>query len=244
MKTLLVPVDFSAPSDNAAAYAAGLANDLKFKELVLATNLHVSLFEQIIPSPDLIQVSKEDRQSRKELLMQQFEALKWQLSNKLHPDIIVRTIISELPLVRSVLEQVIKDETSLVIIGSNSSTIKDSFTGRQVIELTKVIPVPVLIVPPESIYQPIEHALVAGELGELSPEKKEALDRLLPGVEYELYNLPDSNIIQGVLQSADDKHAQLIIALPGRHSFLYNLTHQNILHGLSLNSQKPVLVLK
>jgi nucleotide-binding universal stress UspA family protein len=244
MKTLLVPVDFSAPSNNAAAYAVGLANDREFNEIVLTANLHVSLFEQIIPSPDLIQVSKEDCQSRKELLMQQFETLKSQLLKKLNPDIIVRIIISELPLVRSVLEQVVKDKACLVIIGSNSNTVKESFTGRQVIELAKVIPVPVLIVPPESTYQPIVHALVAGELDELSPEKKEALDRLLTCVEYETYNLPDSNILQGVMRSADDKHAQLIIALPGRHSFLYNLTHQNILHGLSLNSQKPVLVLK
>ena len=75
MKTLLIPVDFSASSDNAVAYAAGLANDRAFEEIVLAANQFVSIFEQIIPSPDLLQVGEADIQRRKKILMQQLEAL-------------------------------------------------------------------------------------------------------------------------------------------------------------------------
>lgn len=281
MKTLLVPVDFSASSNNAVAYSIDLANDREFKEVVLTANLYVSIFEQLIPTPDLIQLSEEDGQRRKKLLMEQLEELKLQLLKKLNPGIIVRVIISELPLVRSILDQVQKNNACLVVIGSNSKTIKDSSIGRQIIELTKVTPVPVLIIPPESSYRPTVQALVACEFksfanvdplqrlekisewhhskllllnidltqkgslpGKLSPEKKEALGRLLKGVEYELYNLNDKDILQGVIKFADDKNVQLIIALPGKHSFLYNLTHQNILQGISLNSQRPVLILK
>ena len=60
MKTLLVLVDFSGPSDNAAAFAADLANDRGYDEVVLAVNLYVPIFEQIIPSPDLLQVTAAD----------------------------------------------------------------------------------------------------------------------------------------------------------------------------------------
>ena len=282
MKTLLVPVDFSASSNNAVAYAVDLSNDLELNEVVLIANLYVPLFEQIIPTPDLIQVSAEDIQSRKKMLMQQFEELKLQLLKKLDPDIIVRIVISEFPLVRSVLEQVVKADPCLVIIGSNSYDItEDSIIGRQIIELTKVIPVPVLIVPPKSSYRPITEALVACELkslvnidslqrlenislwrhpkllllnvdgthrnnlpGEPSPETKEILSHQLKDFDYQLYNLEDRDILQGVLRFADDKKVQLIVALPGKHSFLYNLTHQNILHGILANSLKPVLILK
>jgi nucleotide-binding universal stress UspA family protein len=248
MKTLLIPVDFSASSDNAVAYAADLANDREFKEIILAANLYVSIFERVIPSPDLIQVSEADIQRRKKILMQQLEELKLKALKKLNPDIIVRTIISELPLLRSILEQVLKDDPYLVLIGSNSySTTEDSAIGRHIVELAKVISVPVLIIPPQSNYRHVVQALVvhrSSQRGEPSGETKAALSSLHNGIKYQFYNLNDRDSLQGVIGVADDKDVQLIIALPGKHSFLYKLTHQNILHGLSMDSRKPVLILK
>ncbi|HEY4288499.1 MAG TPA: universal stress protein [Puia sp.] len=164
MKTLLVPVDFSASTNNAAAYAVGLANDLEFNEIILVANLFVPLFEQIIPTPDLTQISESDIKIRIHTLRQQLEELKLDLLKKLHPAVTVRVVISELTLVRSIVEQVIKNKPDLVLIGSSNTDIKDdSIIGRQVIELTKVIPVPVLIVPGKSSYQPIADVLVACE---------------------------------------------------------------------------------
>ncbi|HWK06667.1 MAG TPA: universal stress protein [Puia sp.] len=282
MKTILVPVDFSTSSNNAAAYATALANDMGFNEIILAVNLHVPLFEQIIPSPDLIQVSATDIQSRRQLLSQRLDALRLELLKVLDPDIIVRVLISELPFLRSVLEQVLQNDPGLVIIGSTDNDMQeDSIIGRQIIELTRVIPVPVLIVPSTSSYQPVATALVAGEFksfddiaplqhldkisqrhhasllllnlsstrnnlppAEPAPEIREALNNVLKGHEHAFYNLNATAILPGIIRFAEDKQVQLIIALPGRHSFLYNLTHQNLLQGLSLNSEKPLLVLK
>jgi hypothetical protein len=248
MTTLLIPVDFSASSDNAVAYAAGLANDRAFEEIVLAANQFVSIFEQIIPSPDLLQVGEADIQRRKKILMQQLEVLKSQLLGQLNPGIAVRTVIGELPLLRSILGQVLKDSPSMVLIGSNSrDTLGVSTIGLQLVELAKVIAVPVLIIPPQAVYRPIVRALVVNRNGlpeEPAANIKETVSSLLKDVEYQLYNLHDPDNLEGIVGCADKKDAQLIIALPGKHSFLYKLTHQNILHGLSVNSAKPVLILK
>jgi nucleotide-binding universal stress UspA family protein len=83
MKTLLVPVDFSGPSDNAAAFAADLANDREYDEIVLAANVYVPIFEQIIPTPDLLQVTAADIQQKKKLIRNQLEVLKEEILNRL-----------------------------------------------------------------------------------------------------------------------------------------------------------------
>src|ERR1700737_1684544 len=170
MKTLIIPIDFSAPSNNAVDYAAELSNDRQIKKIILVTNCHVSLFEQLLPSADFIQAFEEDIQSRKKQLIQQFEELRLQLLKKLHPDIAVMTIISELPLLRSVLDLIVKENPVLMVIGSNSNdTGEDSFIGRNLVELTKASPIPVLIIPPLSRYQSIIHAVVACDLKSLTP---------------------------------------------------------------------------
>ena len=101
MKTLLVPVDFSGPSDNAAAFAADLANDRQYDDIVLAANLYVPIFEQIIPSPDLLQVTAADIQQKKKQIRKQLEDLKSTLLNRLNRQSTkVRFVISDLPLVQ------------------------------------------------------------------------------------------------------------------------------------------------
>jgi nucleotide-binding universal stress UspA family protein len=169
MKTLLVPVDFSGPSDNAAAFAADLANDRGYDEIVLAANVYVPIFEQIIPTPDLLQVTAADIQQKKKLIRSQLEVLKEEILNRLSRNSPVRFVISDRPLVRAILQQVHDESPALVIVGSNSLGATDSsLIGRQIIELAKVIPAPVLIVPAKSSYQPVSDALVAGNFNSLA----------------------------------------------------------------------------
>lgn len=244
MKKILVLVDFSAPSTNAVAYASDLARDRGVDEIVLVANLYVPLFEQIVPTPDLIQVGAADIISRKETMMQRLEGLRTQVEGRLPLKNKVRVAIGTQPLLRSVLEQVAKEDPSLVIIGSSGQyKIDDCSIGRQIVPLAKLIPVPVLVIPPKSIYRPISQALVAGP-AEPSPATKASLHFLLQAAAYQLSSAAGKDILRGVIKTAAESEVQLIIALPGKHSFLYNLTHQDILHGIVLNATIPVLILK
>jgi len=240
MKKLLVLVDFSAPSVNAVAYAAGLALDKGFGEIVLMSNCFVPLFEQIVPGPDLVQVGEEEINRRMESLMKQLLELKAEIGKQLTPDVSVRIAIGTQPLLRSVVEEVTAESPSLAIIGTSRRAPGDDCSiGRQIIPLAKVIPVPVLVIPPEARYQPIRSVLVAG-----TTEAGTTLLPLLSELEVIQYDPPQKDVLKGVLKAAADRRVQLIVALPRKHSFFYNLTHQNIMQGVVLNATEPVLILK
>lgn len=80
----------------------------------------------------------------------------------------------------------------------------------------------------------------------LSEEAKhaDALKTFLESYQYEVHYTDDRDTVRGIINFADSKEVQLIIALPGKHSFFYNLTHQSITEGLALNSHLPILILK
>jgi nucleotide-binding universal stress UspA family protein len=184
MKKLLIPVDFSGPSDNAALFAADLANDRQYDDIVLAANLYVPIFEQIIPSPDLLQITTADILQKKEKIQQQLKDLRTAVLQRLtHHNTTVRLVITDLPLARAILQQVHDDNPALVIIGSNTDQAPDSsIIGSQIIELAKVLPVPVLVIPPKVSYQPVSHALVAGEFKSLHRiEPLKLLGKLIQG---------------------------------------------------------------
>lgn len=240
MKKLLVLVDFSAPSVNAVAYAAGLAHDKGFEEIVLMSNCFVPLFEQIVPSPDLVQVGEEEISRRMDNLMKQLVELKTEIGKQLPPSVSVRIVIGSKPLLRSVIEEVNSESPSLVLIGTSRRALGDDCSiGRQIIPLAKVIPVPVLVVPPEARYQPINTVLVAG-----TTEAAATLQPLLGNLQIVPYDPPQNDVLEDVLHAAADHKVQLIVALPRKHSFFYNLTHQDIMQGVVLNAAEPILILK
>src|SRR5579859_1998171 len=214
MKKILVLVDFSAPSVNAVAYAADLAGDTGFGEIVLMANCYVPLFEQIVPSPDLVQVGAADIARKQEKTLLQLMALKSEIEKKLPATVLVRVILGSQSLLRSVLEQVAKEEPSVVIIGSNSrAPMEDCSIGRQIIPLAKVMPVPVLVIPPEARYRPIEEAQIGRAPG-ASEGIKEFLLPLFGEMHYRQYTPKKKDILEDVLETAEQTKAQLIVALP------------------------------
>jgi nucleotide-binding universal stress UspA family protein len=237
MKTLLVPVDFSGPSDNAAAFAADLANDREYDEIVLAANLYVPIFEQIIPTPDLLQVTAVDIQQKKKLIREQLDDLKSTVLQRLtRHHTTVRLVISDLPLVRAILEQVRDENPAVVLMGSNSIDATDSsIIGLQIIELAKVISVPVLIVPPKSSYLPVTTALVAGDFTSLTCiDPLKLLGKIIHGPRPRLLLL-DANTSHRSLATADPSSptkTALSELLKGFDHQLYHLEDKDILQGV------------
>lgn len=284
MKTLLVPIDFTTPSFNAADYAADLSNHQDIQQIVLFSHFYVSLFEQIYPSADFIQPTEDNLLEQKQEILARLNELKTQLLKKLRPKpgIEIKVVLKELPLLRSVLNVIEEEHPDVLILGSNANHKgQESFIGNHMIEIAKVSPVPVLIIPPKARYQSVATALIACDFRTLNhvslikrihkikhwphpklallnvdPEHKHLLPEhltleidgivkeVLNDYQYELYYSDDTDILHGVLNFADEHAIQMIIALPGVHSFLYKLTHQSITEGLSLDANKPVLILK
>lgn len=276
MKTLLVPVDFSSPCNNAVSFAADLSNDRDFKQIILLTNFYKPVFETYFPSADFVQDSDETLRSQKDEIKKQLEGLKQEMLTKVDADIQIKTILTETPLLRSIVETIEKEHPDILLLGSNSAAAPcESFFAEHLIEITKASPIPVLVVPPKSEYQKLKTVLVPCDFRSLhhvsvlqrlekiktlhhpeiallnvgsSDKPKEEIDKavkeLMKDFDYKLYHLDGKNVLKSIISFADQQHLQMIIALPGRHSFLYSLTHQSITTGLSVNAQKPVLILK
>src|SRR6202790_3436185 len=60
MKTLLIPIDFSAATENVLKYAADFSCDTHIERIILLKSFYVSLYAQLLPSADFVQLSAED----------------------------------------------------------------------------------------------------------------------------------------------------------------------------------------
>lgn len=281
MKTILIPTDFSEPAINAVNYAVELSNHQDIDQIILFSQYYVSLFEHMYPSADLIQPSDNDILEKKQGIIKQLEELKAQVMQRLKPGINVKIVLLESSLFRAVLNMIEKEKPDVLFIGSNNHDGEESFIGTHMIEIAKISPVPVMIIPPATRYKPILSAVVACDFRTLNhvsllqrlhkikhwphpklallnvdPNKKHLrpehpaleikgiISEVLKDYDYKIHYSDEEDILQGVLQFADQNHQQMIIALPGVHSFLYSLTHQSITEGLSKDANKPVLILK
>jgi nucleotide-binding universal stress UspA family protein len=288
MKTLLIPVDFSSSSNNAARYASQLSRDPanEIGRIILLHSYYVSLYEQILPSPDLVQVNEKDVREKRQEVKDRLAALSRELLTSVDPavdpSITVEQVPSELPLVRAILKQVEEKKPDLLVLGSNNNgDPAESNIGAQVIWIAKTSPVTVLVVPAETSYKVFDRVLLPCDFRTLSnidllknladshawikkdllvlnvdPDLKRAQpnekfqavqDRLnawLKDIPHEIYYSDEPDVLRGILDFAEEKQVDLVIALPGKHSFLYSLTHNSITEALSVNAKKPVLILK
>jgi len=281
MKTILIPTDFSDPANNAVNYAVDLSNHQDIDQLILFSQFYVSLFEHMYPSADLIQPSDNEIVEKKQEIISKLEQLKANVISRLKPGINVKIVLLESSLFRAVLNMIEKEKPDVLFIGSNNYEGEESFIGTHMIEIAKISPVPVMIIPPATVYEPVKNALIACDFKTLNhvsllerlhkikhwphprlailnvdPGKKHLkpehpaleikgiIQELLQGYQYEIHYADDEDILQGVLNFADQNQQQMIIALPGVHSFLYHLTHESITEGLSKDANKPVLILK
>jgi nucleotide-binding universal stress UspA family protein len=161
MKTILIPVDFSETSANALAYATELIKDIEVERIILLKIFYKSIYEQLLPSVDFVQLSAEDIQAERDQISEQLKTLTDGLQKKCNPTIKIQTAVSELPLLRSIHQLIAEEHPDLLIIGSDPIAQQaETYIGQQVIGVAKTSPIPVLIVPAGATYQKIERALV------------------------------------------------------------------------------------
>jgi hypothetical protein len=164
LKTLIVPVDFSNSSLNAAIYARELAKDRDFDHILLIGNFHISFLEQVIPSPDMTQENSESIHARRKLVEDHLSGLVEKLKYGNPDHIFIRSIITENLLIDSISEVIASIKPELAIIGSKAlESNDDNFVADQLIALIETINTPVMVIPAQFKYIPISTAIVAGK---------------------------------------------------------------------------------
>lgn len=184
MNTILVPVDSSSASENAALYAAALSADISAKKIILVKSFIISRYTELLSSRDCEPISADDIQEERENSERMLKKLAGKIRVVCGNGVEVKTVLCDRLLLRCV-QQMIRDmQPDLLIAGSGQAgtyegsngqpgACEESSIGPQIAALAKISPLPVLIIPSETKYVPLKKALVpcdftaAGRLGSL-----------------------------------------------------------------------------
>jgi nucleotide-binding universal stress UspA family protein len=162
MKTYLVPVDFSHASTHAAEYAAKLSQQTSVEHIVLLNAYFVSEIETLLPSTDMVLLRDEEIEQNAQDRVKKLEQLKHKLSKLVREGVTISTHLNRSHLVRAVVENVAAKNANLVILGSKGNTsVDDSDIGSHVVKISKLSPVPVIVVPPSYKFEPVKRVVVA-----------------------------------------------------------------------------------
>ena len=221
MKTVLVPIDFSAASENAVEYTSNLIKDIPVDRVILLNSYFISTYTQVVPLAESSQFTTGDMQAERQEMELQLEELGARMDELCGASVQVITQVSELPLLRAIHETVRLEQVELLILGSDDkSSANQSLIGRQLIPIAKASRIPVLIVPSNVSYQKIERALIPctletiKRLNLLNKHQHIALWRqaeltLLNVNPSEKLNWEDSGLINGIKALLSDYTYQL-----------------------------------
>ena len=173
MKTILIPVDFTATSDNAVLFAADWSRRYEYTRIILLKTFYDSMFENIVISAEYARVNQDYSTKEREQAEEQMNNLRQRLLAKTGNNIEVMTAFSELPLLRAIMEVIDNEKPELLVLGSdNYNYSSDSFIAGNLISIAKASPVRVLIVPANYHYQPVHDALVPFDFNLVSTLEK------------------------------------------------------------------------
>jgi nucleotide-binding universal stress UspA family protein len=168
MKTILLPVDFSAASINAARYAAELSAlpEYQIGRIVLLNSYFVSVYEQILPTPDYVVVGGQEIQENRGNLRKRLGAFREAMLPFVGQPVTVECMESDEPLLRSILTAIAARNPDVLIIGSSSGDLSE--IGDHVIGIARISPVPVLIVPEGKRFRGIHKVLLPCDFRDLA----------------------------------------------------------------------------
>ena len=163
MKHILVPVDFSEPAKHAAHYAIALAEHLNAERVIL-----YNAYQQPMPAdPLLIEPTMNAMEvynvsDLSEISRDHLQRFKKEIQSDVPASLQIEVIGEFNELTEGIQEICKAHRIDLVVTGI---TLGDRFTetlvGSHALDIAKQITTPVLIVPPEAGYKPIQNILFA-----------------------------------------------------------------------------------
>lgn len=162
MKTLLLPIDFSAASENAINFAASWSKNYNYDRIILLKSFYTSMYENVIMAGEFANVDQYYLNTIRLQQKEQLDTICKHLSRMAGPEIQVNSAVTELPLVRSIIEVIKSENPDMILLGSdnNSQNSNEAFVSANVIQIARISPIRVLIVPAHYAYQPVQKALV------------------------------------------------------------------------------------
>jgi nucleotide-binding universal stress UspA family protein len=241
MKTLLVPIDFTPASENTVNYAAEWSKKYKYERIILLKSFYTSMYENVIMAGEFANVDQHYLNKIREDEKEQLNLISRQLSAMTGDEIAIHTAVSELPLIRAIIEIIKSENPVMILLGSdNINNSSEALISANVIAIARISPIRVLIVPSNQSYHPVEKALVPFHLNTV-----QALDKI-----NRLRSSPQWQNVKLFVLNVDTKQGKLIHDENFRerekslHNYLKNFnheiyyeTHKNVIDGI-LNFEK------
>jgi nucleotide-binding universal stress UspA family protein len=270
MKKMIVPIDFSDVSRNAAYYAAQLAADIPGCEIVL-----YNVYDKYAAGSDGSLMSA-DGSAEKIITLAALRNVQMELI--LHTPAAISILAEEGSLAENLELLVGKIDAQLVVMGINGSTrLEQILIGSNTLNVLKKGSFPLLVIPPGAKYNRITKAVFASDfihveqttpikslrrmldifrpelhvlhidefktnaLGDSFKQEKEKMDELLVGLNPQYDFLETNNFTKSISDFVKREKVNLIITVPRYHSFLNDLFTTTHTEKLVYHTDVPIL---
>lgn len=271
MKKILVPVDFSKLSDNAADYAAELARRIN-AELILINVFYVPVFvhDATIMLPTASQLEKESVESLEKMKK---NILKTAGNLKVSYHYTEGIPVDEINL------YAILEEIDLIVIGAQGAGYMEKrIFGNTATLLMRTTRIPVLVIKkdvkfkvPEKIVLAVDYAetdnntslkpmkqlaeafnshvfilnVLSGTQVPVADEIKESrqLAHALKHIPYIFFHTQHKDVIEGINEFAKRHDIHMLVMIARRHSVISRIFHEPYTKEMAFHSEVPLLVL-
>lgn len=164
----MIPVDLTGEVEHVLDYAADFCIDVKVDRVILLKSYYVSMYEQILPTPDFVQMAAGYVEDERKAFEAKLKEASMKMRHKCGHGVDIQTAMSSQPLLRAVHEQIAAQQPNLVMAGIDNTTNDRSGAAEQLIAIAKTSTIPVMLIPHGVHYRKIEQAVVPCDFGAIS----------------------------------------------------------------------------
>lgn len=273
MKTILIPLDYAPGTKNALRYISSAHQDISFSRIILLKSTYTSVFQPIISTAEYLCLDGDTLEAGRKESVEYLDKITEELTNSVQKEVIIDHAVSELPLARALIQLIKQESPDLLVLGNSLTKegyINNNLIELVTISKIPVLVIPSnanyrkiidLLLPLDfeelNRLEAFQHPLLSSYKKELIlhtfsikkqqrdlTEDGDKLSVLLPDFTFSIDYTENDDILDGILDFAEEKDVDLIISLPGKYSFFKKLTHRSITHAIAHNATHPVLILK
>ncbi|MEO9147126.1 MAG: universal stress protein [Ginsengibacter sp.] len=272
MKKILVPIDFSAASHNAAKYAVLLAEVFNAK-LIFLNVVPTTLIIDQQAAEATINMHLELVAGNKDLMTKEIKA------HSRDHKVEMEGYVWEGPSSNVILEMENENEPDIIIMGMKGKEKSNSVFGSTVTAVVRKSSIPVLIIPNNAVYQSINTITFATDFNAdtksdrysllmeiakkydsfiqiLNVQKKvkqmsddEFIGKMvtsdsLENLKHNFNTIEDASVIEGINKFIEEKPCDLLVMMAHKHSFFERMLGKVFTKKMSYETRIPLLVLQ
>ncbi len=270
MKTIIVPTDFSEISNNAAFYAAEMANAIK-ADILLShiVSLPMAMSEVSIP-PETIDLMMNDATS-------DIEELKSQLQQHTGNTVNITYAIRMGDFTEEIADIAEETDVFAIVMGiQGADAAERMLLGSNAFSAIHKLPYPVIIVPAEAKYTGIKNIALACNMHDVSetipvgnieqlvsafscklhvvyvskpgksmnPEvlpESLSVQHNLVAMHPQIHFLENDHVDTGILEFVQKEKMDLLLMVPEKRSFISSLFHKSVSNTVALGAHLPIM---